>query len=219
MWRLDNNGESGAPCGVPRLSSRLRVVRCVRPRRARRHSTDCASTRPTTRPRDKLCRTASKTENSAISWLCHVTPSETLGPWAGSVDSSSISRSTRPEAASGSLFCPTLILKPGSLGSTRVTRLRRDYEPLRLRGWPGLSLAGIRLRSRPHRQRFLVLRARSSSKHAVATPPVRVHARLLVGQIGQRTQRVPRQRFDEDRCRWHRPATGPTPRRGRPVPR
>ena len=32
MYRFANNGESGAPCGVPRPSSLLRVVRCVRPR-------------------------------------------------------------------------------------------------------------------------------------------------------------------------------------------
>ena len=54
-----------------------------------------------------------------------------------------------------------------------MTRLHRDYEPLRLHRWPGLSLTGVRLRSRPHRQRSLVLRVMSSSEHAVATPPVR----------------------------------------------
>src|SRR4051794_19015993 len=40
-----------------------------------------------------------------------------------------------------------------SLPSTGITRLHRYYEPLRLPGRPGLSLAGVRLRAmRPHRQ-------------------------------------------------------------------
>ena len=32
MYRLDNKGEIGAPCGVPRFVSLFRVVRCLRPR-------------------------------------------------------------------------------------------------------------------------------------------------------------------------------------------
>src|SRR6266404_2926587 len=39
-----------------------------------------------------------------------------------------------------------------SLPSTGITRLHRYYEPLRLPGRPGLTLAGVRLGLRPHRQ-------------------------------------------------------------------
>jgi hypothetical protein len=69
------------------------------------------------------------------------------------------------------------------LPSTGVTRLPRYYEPHRRPRWPGLSLAGVRLRvTRPHRLGFPVLRWISMYRHAVVITPVAHWVGLLVGR-------------------------------------
>src|SRR5207245_3624890 len=74
-------------------------------------------------------------------------------------------------------------LEPRPLPSTGVTRRRRYYGPLRHPRWPGLSLAGVRLRvTRPHRLGFPVLRWISVSRHAVVITPVARRVGLLVGR-------------------------------------
>jgi len=69
------------------------------------------------------------------------------------------------------------------LPSTGVTRLRWYYEPHRHPRWPGLSLAGVRLRvTRPHRLGFPVLRWISVYRHAVVITPVARWVGSLVGR-------------------------------------
>src|SRR5271170_2589370 len=59
-----------------------------------------------------------------------------------------------------------------SLPSTGVTRFRGYYEPFRLPGRPGLSLAGVRLQvTHPHRQ-DLPCCVDLLCRHAVALTPV-----------------------------------------------
>jgi hypothetical protein len=75
-----------------------------------------------------------------------------------------------------------LELRP--LPSTGVTRRPRYYEPLRHPRWPGLSLAGVRLRvTRPHRLGFPVLRWISVYRHAVVITPVARWVGSLVGTV------------------------------------
>ena len=83
--------------------------------------------------------------------LWRVTPSAVLEPLAELIGCP-ISRSLAT-----SCVCPEL--RP--LPSTRVTRLRRYYEPLRHPNAPGLSLTGVQLVIADHAQGLPVLRALS----------------------------------------------------------
>ena len=78
---------------------------------------------------------------------------------------------------------PSMGLERRALSSTGVTRLPRYYEPHRRPRWPGLSLAGVRLRvTCPHRLGFPVLRWISVCRHAVVITPVAHWVGSLVGR-------------------------------------
>ena len=78
---------------------------------------------------------------------------------------------------------PSMGLERRPRPSTGVTRLPRYYEPHRHPRWPGLSLAGVRLRvTRPRRSGFPVLRWISVYRHAVVITPVARWVGLLVGR-------------------------------------
>ena len=141
-----------------------------------RHCDGSDTTPPTAHPSETPCRTASQSGTNFVPSLSPATPpaaSESIRVWVGS----------SPITLPSPLL--TLILELRPLRSPGVTRLQRDYEPLRHPMWPSLSLAGVSWTVTRRHHRGFPCCVDPLGQQAIAMTPVRPRRDSLLGVLQQ----------------------------------